>query len=106
MCDTQTLAFSAEGYIVRCTDCKRMQMAFGAVAIMVKPKQLQQLKEHASLELFYRDICIADPDTKIVSLPINNTTMLCLSTNELTALNNLLDQATALLEVYEMLEID
>ena len=105
MCDTQTLAYSTAGYIVRCTECKRIQLAFGSVAIIIKAKQLKQLKERAGIELFYREICIIDADAKIVALPINANTMLCLSVNELIALNDLLDQAAALLEVYGMLEI-
>lgn len=105
MCDTQTLAYSAEGYIIRCKQCNRMQLAFGPVAIIIKEKQFRQLRARAGAELMYRDTCIMDPDLKFVSLPINNTTMLCLSTNELTAFTDLIDQATALMEVYEMLEI-
>ena len=106
MCDTQTLAYTADGYIIRCTECSRMQMAFGPVAIIINKKQFYELKERAGIEMSYRSACIMDPDLKSVSMPINATTMLCLSANELLSLTDLLDQATALMEVYEMLDIE
>jgi hypothetical protein len=103
MCDTQTLAYTPEGYIVRCPECKRMQMVFGAVAVVVKERQLRQLRERGQLELLYRSSFLAEPEIRCISLSINSVTMLFLSFNELQSLMDLLDQAYALLEVYSLL---
>lgn len=104
MCDTQTLAYAGDGYIIRCPQCHRIQLAFGTVAVVTKEKQLKKLKERADLELLCRSAGMFEPDLKSVTLPITQTTMLCLSMRELEALTELLAQAFALLEVYAMLD--
>ncbi len=103
MCNTQTLARSFEGYIIRCAECNRIQLAFGVAAVTLKPHQFHRLKEYADLESQYRQTIPADPDQKCISIPVNHSLMLCLSYHELAALTDLLDQAAALMAVYEML---
>lgn len=103
MCHTQTLARSPEGYIIRCAECNRIQLAFGVAAVTLKPHQFHRLKEYADLELQYKCSIPVEPDQKCISLPVNHSLMLCLSYNELTALTDLLDQAAALMAVYAML---
>lgn len=103
MCNTQTLARSPEGYIIRCSECNRIQLAFGVAAVTLKPHQFERLKEYAGLEQQYRHTIPAAPDQKCISIPVNHTLTLCLSYRELMAFTDLLDQAAALLSVYEML---
>ncbi|WP_118972430.1 DUF6686 family protein [Taibaiella koreensis] len=103
MCNTQTLARSADGYIIRCTECNRIQLAFGIAAVTLKPHQFQRLKEYADMEQEYRTAVFAGPDQKCVSLPVNHTLTLCLTLAELQALTDLLDQAAGLITVYELL---
>lgn len=104
MCETQTLAYAGDGYIIRCPQCLRIQLAFGTVAVVTKEKQLKKIKERADLELLCRSAGTFEPDLKSVTLPITQTTMLCLSMRELEAFTELLAQAFALLEVYALLD--
>ena len=104
MCDTQTLAYANDGYIIRCPQCNRIQMAFGTVVVVTKEKQLKKIKERAELELLCRSTTMQEPDLKSVTIPVTQTTMLCLSRKELEALTELLAQAFALLEVYALLD--
>lgn len=103
MCDTQTLAASAEGYIIRCPDCGRMQLCFGIAAIALKQDQFNRLFVHLSEAMLYGAAYSDDPDRRSISLPVNKTTILCLSWNELVVLEDLVSQANALLAVYELL---
>lgn len=105
MCSTQTLAYSSEGYIIRCSDCGRMQLAFGVVALVIKRNQLIRLKEHAALELSCGHDSPGMSGHKCFSIPVDERTVLCLTREELHGLANLLDQAFALLEVYEWLTV-
>jgi hypothetical protein len=104
MCDTQTLAYANDGYIIRCPQCNRIQMAFGTVVVVTKEKQLKKIKERAALEFLCRGTAMQEPDLKSVTIPVTQTTMLCLSMKELEAFCELLDQAFALLEVYALLD--
>lgn len=104
MCDTQTLAYANDGYIIRCPQCNRIQMAFGTVVVVTKERQLKKLKERADLELLCRNATSFEPDLKSVTLPVTPTTMLCLSMKELEAFTELLAQAFALMEVYALLD--
>lgn len=103
MCNTQTLARSADGYIIRCTECNRIQLAFGVVAVTLKPHQFQRLKEYADMEQEYRTEVFPGPGQKCVSLPVNHTLTLCLTIEELQSLTDLLDQAAGLIAIYELL---
>lgn len=100
----QTLARSGQGYIIRCPDCNRIQLAFGVAAVVLKTHQLERLREYAGLEQQYRESGVPeDCRQKSVSLPVNHTLTLCLSYTELEALTDLLDQAAALMTVYTLL---
>jgi hypothetical protein len=103
MCDTQTLAASGEGYIIRCAECGRMQICFGIAAIVLKQDQFLRLKVHVTEAVLYGEGYKAQPDRRSVSLPVNKAVVLCLSWNELIALEDLVTQAAALMEVYELL---
>lgn len=103
MCDTQTLAASTAGYIIRCSDCGRMQLCFGIAAIALKPDQFSRLNMHVTEAMLYGAAYSAEPDRRSISLPVNKAMILCLSWNELVTLDELVSQANALLEVYEML---
>jgi hypothetical protein len=103
MCDTQTLAASGEGYIIRCAECGRMQICFGIAAIMLKQDQFLRLKVHVAEAVLYGGGYQAEPDRRSVSLPVSKAVVLCLSWNELIALEGLVTQAAALMEVYELL---
>lgn len=105
MCDIQTLAYSTEGYIIRCATCKRMQLAFGIVAVVLNESQFFRLKEIVAAEMLHKSIFSGYFQQKTVSLPVTASTLLCLSDEELDALSDLLDQAGALLEVYEILTV-
>ncbi|MFA6057383.1 MAG: DUF6686 family protein [Taibaiella sp.] len=103
MCDTQTLAASAEGYIIRCAECGRMQICFGIAAIILKQDQFYRLKVHVAEAILYGGGYGVEPDRRAISLPVNKTVILCLSWNELKALEELVTQAAALMEVYDLL---
>src|SRR6218665_3681909 len=103
MCDTQTLAASTEGHIIRCSDCGRMQLCFGIAAVALKQDQFNRLKIHTAEALLYGAAYLSEPDRRSISIPVNKTVILCLSWNELVALEELVSQANALIEVYEML---
>lgn len=106
MCDTQTLATSPEGYIIRCAACGRMQICFGIAAIILKQDQFLRLKVYVAEAVLYGGAYEAEPDRRSVSLPVNKMVILCLSWNELVALEDLVTQAAALMEVYELLAKD
>jgi hypothetical protein len=103
MCDTQTLAASADGYIIRCAECGRMQISFGIAAIVLKQEQFQRLKVHIAEAMLYGRAYSVEPDRRFISLPVSKTVILCLSWNELLALEGLVTQAAALIEVYELI---
>lgn len=103
MCDTQTLAASAEGYIIRCAKCGRMQICFGIAAVMLKQDQFYRLKVHVAEAILYGGAYSAEPDRRAISLPVNKTVILCLSWNELKTLEEMVMQAVALMEVYDLL---
>lgn len=106
MCETQTLAASLEGYIIRCSECGRMQLCFGIAAIVLKGDQFNRLQMHISETMLYGAAYSAEPERRFISLPVNKTVILCLSWNELVALGDLVGQAAALMEVYELLGKD
>jgi hypothetical protein len=103
MCDTQTLAASTEGYIIRCAECRRMQICFGIAAIVLKQDQFYKLKVHVAEAILFGGVYNAEPDRRVISLPVNKAVILCLSWNELKALGDLVTQASALMEVYDLL---
>jgi len=103
MCDTQTLAASAEGYIIRCSDCGRIQLCFGIAAVALKSDQLKRLQTHTSEAVLYGAAYSEAPGHRCISVPLNQLMILCLSWQELVALDELLCQAGAMMEVYEML---
>lgn len=103
MCETQTLAASADGYIIRCAECERMQICFGIAAITLKHDQFCRLKVYITEAMLYGKTYSVEPDRRCISLPVNKTIILCLSWNELVALGDLVMQAAALIEVYELL---
>ncbi len=104
MCDTQTLASSSEGYLIRCSDCGRMQLCFGIVAAALKRDQLNRLKVSIDEIMLYGSGYSSDPCRRSISIQLNKSVILCLNWTEVLALEELISQAHALLEVYEMLE--
>lgn len=105
MCDTQMLAASAEGYIIRCTECRRMQICFGITAITLKQDQFYRLKMHVAESTLLEGAYNAEPGYRAISLPVNKSVVLRLSWNELKALEDLIIQAAALIEVYDLLAL-
>jgi hypothetical protein len=105
MCDTQMLAASAEGYIIRCTECRHIQICFGIAAITLKQDQFFRLKVHVSESILFGGAYHAGPDCRTISLPVNKAVVLRLSWNELKALEGLVAQASALIEVYDLLAL-
>ena len=103
MCETQTLAASADGYIIRCAECERMQICFGIAAITLKQDQFRRLKVYITEATLYGKTYSVEPDRRCISMPVNKTMILCLSWNELVALGDLVMQAAALIEIYELL---
>ena len=104
MCNARTLAHSNEGYIIKCRECKRMQLAFGTAVLIVTEAQLSHIKERLQYEVLYKESMVSRPDIKQVSVEINEYAMLCLSLNEMLALQDLVDQAFAVTEVYQILD--
>jgi len=102
MCIVQTLAYGPEGYIVRCPGCGRLQMAFGVAVVTLSPLQFRRLRRQLAGEAAGSPA--AEPDVKCVSVPVSSTLILCLTTAEVQALQDMLDQAAALMEVYQWLE--
>lgn len=103
MCTTQTLAYTAEGYIVRCASCGRMQLAFGVAALTLSRHQFNRLRRKVLMAQEYHAFT-PDRNLKCVSLPVSSNLILCLSVAELQALADLTSQASALLEVYQWLD--
>jgi len=103
MCDTQTLAASTEGYIIRCADCGRMQLCFGIAAVVLKPEQFNRLNIHTAEAMMSGSVYATDPERRAISIPVSKSVVLCLNWRELEALEDLVSQANALMEVYEML---
>lgn len=103
MCNTQILATSGTDYVIRCAGCGRMQICFGVTAIMLKQDQFLRLKVHIAEAVLYGENYKTEPDRRSVSLPVNKTMTLCLNRNELADLEDLVTQAAALMEVYELL---
>lgn len=104
MCNAQTLAHSNDGYIIRCRECRRVQLAFGTAALTIDEEQLLTIKEKIYYEMQYRGISYNQPALKQISIEINASTMLCLSINEVTALQDLMDQAFAVIDAYRIIE--
>jgi hypothetical protein len=80
-----------------------MQICFGIAAIILKQDQFRRLKVHTAEAILYGGAYSTEPDRRAISLPVNKTVILCLSWNELKALEDLITQATALMEVYDLL---
>jgi len=104
MCNARTLAHNSEGYIIKCRECKRMQLAFGTAVLIINEAQLNHIKERLQYEIMYKDSRDIRPDIKQVSIEINEYAMLCLSLNEMISLQDLADQACAVSEAYQILD--
>lgn len=104
MCNARTLAHSNEGHIIICRECKRMQLAFGTAVLIINEAQLKQIRERLQYELSYKSHLNPQPDIKQVSIDVNEYAMLCLSLNEMNALQDLTDQACAVSEAYQILD--
>lgn len=104
MCDTKTLAYSPQGYIIRCNKCSRMQLAFGTAAIIINQDDFEHLKKHILLHKSYEYTYQSEPDLKMISVPLTDTVMLHLSYNEFEALIDLVSQACTLIEAYSILD--
>lgn len=103
MCHYQTLAYSADGYMVRCPDCKRIQMAFGTTIVTLDTEAFKELAAQIELET----LCerpMAMPEQKSIIIHVGTYCMLGLTVDELCRLSHLLHQAFPLLTTYEILE--
>lgn len=103
MCTYQTLVHNKDGYIIRCPDCKRLQLAFGTTMTTVDVEEYAQLRAQVDMECRYGAHC-TNPGLKETVIPIDAHSMLCLNHTELLHLQLLLEGAAALLETYCILE--
>lgn len=103
MCHYQTLAYSADGYMVRCPDCKRIQLAFGTTIVTLDTGEFEQLAAQVELEALY-DRPMSMPEQKSIIIHVSMYSMLGLTTGELRRLRHMLHQAMPLLTTYEILE--
>lgn len=99
-----TLAHSNEGYIIKCRECKRMQLALGTAVLIITEAQLAHIRERLYHEVLYKESMASRPDIKQVAIEVNEYAMLCLSLNEMLALQDLIDQAFAVAEAYQILD--
>jgi hypothetical protein len=80
-----------------------MQLCFGIVAVALKQDHFNRLKISVDEVMLNGSGYSSDPDRRSISIPINKSVVLCLNRTEFLALEELVSQAHALLEVYEML---
>jgi len=105
MCEFQSLVHNSSGYIIRCHECKNIQLAFGTTLVTMNMERFQWIAQNISMEYQYRNPS-ADPEIKKIIVSVDKQTMLCLSFNELEKLHHMFLQAGALLEVYGLLETE
>ncbi|RYE23458.1 MAG: hypothetical protein EOP51_10420 [Sphingobacteriales bacterium] len=104
MCDFRILAQNADGYVVHCNNCKTIQIAFGTTLLKVSAEKFAEMKQNVLLECQYRYAAAPAKDIKNIFIPADSDMMFCLTYKELTKLEALFTQASALFETYSILE--
>lgn len=103
MCDFKILHHCEKGYVVQCERCEHIQLAFGTTMMVMDKGEFQnfrnlisKLAELHKLEPF--------PESKNITLPTScRQVHLVLSSKEVEVFNDLLDQASLMLEANEIL---
>lgn len=103
MCNYQTLVHNNSGYIIKCNQCAHLQLAFGTIVTSIDTELFDSIAEHLENEHSHSNASV-DTGMKRITIPLDTHTMLCLTSKELSTLNDMFIQARALLDTYRILE--
>jgi hypothetical protein len=103
MCNYQTLYHGNAGYVIRCQQCKGIQLAFGTTVISFNLEEFECFKKMVT-QLADDHIYSSEHEKSIcVPLPVDHVMML-LTPVEIVTLAEMTSEVQALLQTYEILE--
>lgn len=104
MCNFKTLHQSNNGYVTQCSRCNHIRIVFGNFCITQSKEGLQTMA--SDIGKFYETKQSEEKNKNIYLRTPAKNIMLVLTINELEELNNLLQQASLLLEANNILYAD
>jgi len=102
-CQYNTLHNGEEGYVVKCCHCNGYQMAFGNIMLNLLPEEFKALLDYVALKnkSFQK---IDERHSKLIHIPTDSRKVgLVFTPEEITKLNDLLQQAHLMQQVYQTL---
>lgn len=101
--DYQLLHLNQQGYVIKCLCCDHFQLAFGSTMLIFTRQELFDFWQKTIIEIRLVKSC-ENPDMKQFQFQTPTPKVILVFTyNELTCLNDILEQACLSLEVQTML---
>ncbi|SFQ01349.1 hypothetical protein [Parafilimonas terrae] len=109
MCDFQKLAFSGDGYVVRCTECGYLQLAFGTTMLTLTNEEFGALYDlttsHMNIVSVNGNDFLSD-DTKGIFLSTPSAgCCIVLTVKELYRFHEILDKADDEMKALSMMQL-
>jgi hypothetical protein len=103
MCQFTTLHHNVHGYVVRCADCRHIQVGFGTTAISYSSEEFEELRQNLrQCHDFYQDSPF--PEMKCVHFQqMGSQVKLVYSPREVARLLDLVEMAALMLEIEKTL---
>lgn len=107
MCTTRILAQSKAGFINQCTECESIHLAFGTALLRLTVDEFMEISSHIYYDVQHVNNRI-NPNSKNIQIPhpSGSEFSLVLSTNELSQLNEIVQEANILLTAYNLISND
>jgi hypothetical protein len=103
MCNYQTLYHGNTGYVIRCQQCKGLQLAFGTTVISFNLEEFECFTKMVTR--LADDHKYESENEKAICLPLPaDHVMMLLTPREITSLARMTAEVQALLTTYEILE--
>lgn len=109
MCNFQKLAFSGDGYVVRCTECGYLQLVFGTTMLTLTNKDFSALYNIAAFHMntvSVNDKGLLSDDTKGIFLSTPSSgCCIVLTVKELHRFHEILDKADNEMKALSMMQL-
>lgn len=105
MCNYQLLVKNENGYLIRCTSCKKVKMVFGTIDINLTLPDLELVYSSVKFEYQY---CRKEHSdfAKCYHIALTGQVAIILNWNELEILKEMLNTSLNLIDLYSVLEAD
>ena len=107
MCTTRILSQTKAGFINQCRECESIHLAFGTSLLRLSEEEFGEISSQIYNDVQHVNNRI-DPNSKSIQIPhpTGSGFSLVLSINELTQLNELIQEANIILTAYNLISDD